>query len=120
MQTRSESRNVSSLEINLDSVKSVIQDRIGDAEDKIEWLQSQQMVLADKQEELKTKFHEELLRVEAKIEAVKGMVSTPTPSRPTAPPFIPTTTSSAPLEPEGGSARAEEEGRSSKCPTVPV
>ena len=43
-----------------------MQDHIGDAEDKIEQLQSQQMVLADKQEELKTKFHEELLRVEAK------------------------------------------------------
>ena len=106
--------SVSSLEKNLDSVKSVMQDRIGDAEDKIERLQSQQMVLADKQEELKTKFHEELLRVEAKIEAVKGTVATPTPLRPTAPPFIPTTTSSASLESEGGSARAEEEGRSSK------
>ena len=106
--------SVSSLEKNLDSVKSVMQDRIGDAEDKIERLQSQQMVLADKQEELKTKFHEEFLRVEAKIEAVKGTVATPTPLHPTAPPFIPTTTSSASLESEGGSARAEEEGRSSK------
>ena len=72
------------------------------------------MVLADKQEELKTKFHEELLRVEAKIGAVKGMVATPTPLRPTVPPFIPTTTSSASLESEGGSTRAEEEGRSLK------
>ena len=72
------------------------------------------MVLADEQEKLKTKFHEELLRVEAKLEAVKGTVATPTPLRPTAPPFIPTTTYSAPLESEGGSARAEEEGSNLK------
>ena len=86
----------------------------------MERLESQQMVLADKQEELKTNFHEELLRVEAKIEAVKGMVATPTPLRPTASPFIPTTTSSAPLEFEGGSARAEKGEEFEECPTVPI
>ena len=106
--------SVGALEKNLDSVKSVMQDRIGEAEDRIERLQSQQVVLASQQEELKTRFHEELLRVEAKIHAVKSTpetVATPTPLRPTAPPFVPTTTSSAS---EGGGARTEEEGRSSK------
>lgn len=114
-QTRVE-ESVSSLEKNLDSVKSVMQDRIGEAEDKIERLQSEQIVLATKQEELRSKFHKELLRVEARIEAVKStseMVVTPTPLRPTAPTFIPST-SPVSLGAEGGSARAEEEGRSSK------
>ena len=49
-----------------------MQDCIGEAEDRIERLQSQQVVLASQQEELKTGFHEELLRVKAKIDAVKG------------------------------------------------
>ena len=114
-QTRVE-ESVSSLEKNLDSVKSVMQDHIGEAEDKIERLQSEQIVLATKQEELRSKFHEELLRVEARIKAVKSTsetVATPTPLRPTAPTFIPST-SPVSLGAEGGSARAEEEGRSSK------
>ena len=107
--------SVNTLEKNLDSVKSVMQDRIGDAEDKIGQLQSQQAILANKQVEIETKLHEELQRVEATfLETVKSTIDTgPTPLRPTAPPFVPTTASLVSLESEGRGARAEE-GRSSK------
>ena len=59
-QTRIE-ESVSTLESNIDSVKSVLQNRIGETEGKIELLQSQQIVLANKQEELKTNFQQEIL-----------------------------------------------------------
>ena len=52
-----------------------MQDRIGDAEDKIGQLQSQQVILADKQVEIETKLHEELRRVEATfLETVKTLL----------------------------------------------
>ena len=87
-----------------------MQDRIGDAEDKEGQLQSQQAILANKHVEIETKLHEELRRVEATFLL---MVPGPTPLRPTAPPFVPTTVSPVSLESEAGGARAEE-GRSSK------
>jgi hypothetical protein len=101
--------SVDCLEKNLDSVKSVMQDRI--AEDKIGKLQSQQMVLANKQVEMEAKLHEELRRMEAAKSAVDAG---PTPLRLTAPPFVPTTTSPVPLESEAGVGARAEEGRSTK------
>ena len=44
--------SVDTLEKNSDSVKSVMQDCIGDTEDKIGQLQSQQAILANKQVEM--------------------------------------------------------------------
>ena len=80
--------SIDTLEKNFDSVKSVMQDRIGDTEDKEGQLQSQQAILANKHVEIETILHEELRRVEATFLL---MVPGPTPLRPTAPPFVPTT-----------------------------
>ena len=60
---------VKALEENLSSVKSVMQDRLAKAEDRLETLQSQQVNLAGKQEELKSNVYEELARLEAKVDS---------------------------------------------------
>ena len=109
--------SVDTLEKNFDSVKSVMQDRIGDAEDKKGQSQSQQAILANKHVEIETKLHEELRRVEATfLETVKSTVDTGPWSNSTA-----TNCTSicfhycfaVSLESEAGGARAEE-GRNLK------
>ena len=110
---------VKALEENLSSVKSVMQDRLAKAEDRLETLQSQQVNLAGKQEELKSNVYEELARLEAKVDSTanRPTASTATTLRPTAPAFSPTTSSpSSPLRTGRGGSDGDGSGSNKMRP----
>ena len=60
---------VTALESNLSHVKSVMQGRIGDTEDRLGQLQSWQEELADKQNDFQADVREELLRIKSALES---------------------------------------------------
>lgn len=109
-----------SMEKNFTSTTSVMQDRLGVAEDRLGKLQLQQEVLTSKHEELKSGITVEFARLEAKIEAAKvevvdsGMASTMTTGhlRPTAPAFVPSTSAT------GGGSDGEGSGSKGVRPST--
>ena len=103
---------VTALEKNLTSIKSVMQDRLGEAEERLDQLRNWQAKLAEKQDEFRAEVQEELARLEAKTDTAavtSAAVSSKSSLRLSAPPFVPAATSSSTVE--GGS---EGDGSGSK------
>ena len=89
------------VEKNLSTVKSVMQDRIGETEDRLGRLRTWQEELAAKQEEFQTGIQEELVRLKATVKSTAKPMGESESAwskysmRPTAPIFVPSAGSSA-------------------------